>query len=63
MVKKELARQAIEEEILHETFEEFSQRVIKTLQEFPIGKIDRIIESMNGRVETIVKNGGYRTKY
>ena len=62
MAKKQLARQAIEQKILRETFEEFSERVIKTLQEFPHGEIDRTIESMNGRVKTILKNGGVGTQ-
>jgi len=49
---------------MRETFEEFSLRVVKkTMAEYPVEEINRIIESMNGRVEKILKSGGERSKY
>lgn len=62
-VKKRLRRQALDEEIEHETFPEFSTRVRRMLLEFPPEEINKIIESMNKRVDMILKTGGYRTKY
>ena len=48
---------AIEQNIMQETFEEFSLRVKKTMAEYPVEEIKRIIESMNGRVEKTLKSG------
>ena len=62
-VKKRLRRQALDQNIEYETFEEFSERVTKTLLEFPAKDIDKIIDSMGKRVDDIIKTGGYRTKY
>jgi len=63
LAKKKLKAQAIEQKIMRETFEEFSRRVKKTMAEYPVEEINRIIESMNGRVEKILKSGGERSKY
>ena len=61
--KRKLRRQALDEKIERETFEEFSQRVKEMLLNFPANDIDKIIDSMGKRVDTIIKTGGYRTKY
>ena len=63
LAKKKLKAQAIEQKIMQETFEEFSLRVKKTMAEYPVEEINRIIESMNGRVEKILKSGGERSKF
>lgn len=62
-VKKRLRRQALDNKIEFETFEQFSERVKQTLLDFPAKSIDKIIDSMGKRVDEIIKTGGYRTKY
>ena len=62
-IKKELRRQALEDKIEHENFEEFSERVKQTLLNFPARDIDKIIDSMKKRVDDIIDSGGYRSKY
>jgi len=62
-IKKRLRQQALDHQIEHESFEQFSERVQQTLLNFSPNDIDKIIDSMNKRVDTIIKTGGYRTKY
>jgi transposase len=62
-IGKELRQQAIDKKITHETFEEFSQRVTKTLQEYPAVRINKIIESMDKRMDAIIAAKGQRIKY
>jgi len=47
----------------HETREEFVKRIKRTLYGIDTGIIDRTIESMEKRLELIIKNKGERTKY
>ena len=61
-VKKELRRQALQQNIMHETFEEFSTRIITTMKEFPSHLIDCIIDSMAGHMDSIIQGKGERTK-
>ncbi len=63
LVGKELKRQALERRITSETEQEFVDRVIMTMNEFPVESINKIIESMDKRIDMIIKNGGQRTKY
>lgn len=63
LVGKELKKQALERKITSETEEEFVARVIKTMMEFPVEPINKTIESMDKRIQMIIKNGGQRTKY
>ena len=60
---KELNKQAIEKKITKESFEEFSNRIKQTMLTYPIQKIDKIIESMDNRINMILKNQGHRIKY
>ena len=62
-VKHKLGNDAMEQNIEHQTFDEFSKRVQMTLESFSIRKIDRTIESMNKRIGMIIKSKGQRTKY
>ena len=62
-IKKRLRQQALDKQIEQETFEEFSARVKETLLNFPPDDIDKIIDSMDKRVDSIIRTGGYRTKY
>lgn len=63
LVRKELTHQAIAENITKETYEQFSSRVIRTITNFSSTTIDKIIETMDHRMDLIIKNKGNRTKY
>ena len=63
LVSKQLEKDALEMEIKYENFDQFSKRVKNTMMNFSKHTIDKIIESMNKRVVTIVQNRGERLKY
>jgi len=63
LVGKELKQQALDRKITSETEEEFVARVQKTMMDFPVEPINKTIESMDKRIDLIIKNGGQRTKY
>jgi len=63
LVKNDLAKQAVEQQIVHETFREFAIRVKNLMHERYNNVIDNIISSMNKRLDMIIKSKGDRTKY
>ena len=63
IVTAKLERDALRKQITHETFEQFSDRVEKTLCNIDPKLIDRTIESMNKTIELIIKRRGRRLKY
>ena len=63
LVERKLQYDAITKKITHETFEEFSERVRKTMVEFETAAINKIINSMHKRMKLIIKNKGQRLKY
>ena len=63
MVKKQLNRDALEQNITQESYRQFSDRVKETILNFPVAAIDNIIESMNKRMNMIIKNKGQRLRY
>lgn len=63
MVVKKLEKQAISRGITKESFREFSERVKHTMENFPIEKIDKLIESMSNRVHAVIKRKGQRIDY
>lgn len=63
LVTKKLKRQVIENKIEAETKAEFKERVKNTMLNFDIQKIDKIIESMDRRVDAVIDGNGCRTKY
>ena len=62
-VKVELDKQALELNITRETYEEFSERVIRTIKNMPVDVVDKIIESMDNRISLVLSSKGQRTKY
>ena len=62
-VKVELDKQALELNITRETYEEFSERVIRTITNMPVDVVDKIIESMDNRISLVINSKGQRTKY
>lgn len=63
LIEQKLREDAIAENICHETFEQFSNRVRTTIMEYPSVKIDKIVESMDRRITLLLKNKGERLKY
>ena len=63
LVKRKLKKQAIEQQITKETFKKFKTRVKNLMENFPAEKIDHIIDSMDKRIDLILKCKGRRIKY
>jgi transposase len=62
-VKRKLREQAIREQITHETFTQFANRVKTLICNVKISSIDNLIASMPKRMLLIIKGKGNRTKY
>lgn len=62
-VSKELHQQARDQKIFSESKDEFEARIMKTFLEFPVEKINKLIESMPKRIDEIRKRGGKRINY
>ena len=58
----ELDKQVLELNITHETYEKFSERVMTTIKNMPVGVVDKIIESMDSRISLVIFSKGQRTK-
>ena len=63
LVSKQLREDAIDKQITSENFEQFSERVKRTMTNLSKITIDRIIESMNNPVAMIIEKRGQRLKY
>jgi len=58
-----LEEEAIDSKITKESFDEFRNRVLRTLGELDPDVIDKAIDSMPRRMRAIIKGKGSRTKY
>ncbi len=56
IVKNDLGRQAICENITPESFSEFEERILNTLDNTSVDVIDRTIDSMSGRINAVIKS-------
>lgn len=63
LVERKLRDDAVQRDIRRETFNDYVQRVKKTMADFPIQTIDNIIGSMHGRMLKIVARKGQRLTY
>lgn len=63
LVKARLAKDVLDNNITWESFEDFSERVRKTIPSMDKGIIDKTITSMNKRMDLIISKKGGRTKY
>ncbi|CAB4019395.1 Hypothetical predicted protein [Paramuricea clavata] len=63
LVKSQLNKQAVTENITSESYEQFQTRVLQVLRTFPIDIIDKTIDSMSKRINKMISSKGYRTKY
>ena len=59
---EKLRQQALKQNITHETFPEFSDRVTTTLKNFSITEINKTVKSMNNRLQLIKELNGKRIK-
>lgn len=63
IVRKELAQYAKAHNVHHETYQQFSSRVIQTIKSIPIQYINKTIDSLPKRMDMVVKSKGRRIKY
>lgn len=63
LVKDRLTKDAIANNITWESFPDFSKRVRETILNMDKAVIDKIIESMNKRMDLIISKKGGKTKY
>ena len=63
LVAKAIKEDAIQKQIRSETFTQFSERVRDIIVNYPVKKIDRIIGSMDKRVQMVITAKGNRIKY
>ena len=61
--ERKLAQDAIDMNITYETFSEFSARVKQTMESCPVEFIDKLIDSMPGRMLKIIATKGKRLRY
>ena len=63
IASKKLEKDALNEGIIHESYEEFCDRVQRTISGISQELIDKTIQSMSGRITGIIQNNGERLKY
>ena len=63
LVGAQLRKDAREQEIGRETYEQFCHRIKRTMINFPTEVINSTIESMGRRIDAVIKMKGQRTKY
>lgn len=62
-IRTKLNEDALEGKIEHESFQQFCNRVRRTVLAYSPEIIDRTIDSMWKRIDLVIKNKGIRTKY
>ena len=63
LIGEEIQKDTKAKKITRETFDEFSTRVRGIIVNYPIRKIDKIIESMDKRINLVIEVKGNRIKY
>ena len=63
LVVQRLNNEAIEKDITDETFQSFSERLKRSMLSFPVKVIDKIISTMDKRINMVLKAKGQRIKY
>ena len=63
LMKKALREEAIKLKITKESFEEYSKRVVRMTENFPVEIINNTIDSMAKRCHLVLKSRGQRIKY
>ena len=63
LIGKKLREDAVSRNLTKETFSQFSKRKIHTLLAFSTDVIDKGIELMPRRIDSVIRYQGQRTKY
>ena len=63
LVARRLQLQAVTKNIIRESFDEFSTRVINCIFNFSVQEINKIIDSMDKRIRLVISSKGQRIKY
>ena len=63
LVVQKLNNEAIEKGITDETFQSFSERLKRSMLSFPVKVIDKIISTMDKRINMVLKAKGQRIKH
>ena len=63
MVSRMLKRQALQQQLRPETFEQFENRVISTFHSIPVETVNNLIRSMPKRIDMVINNKGKPIKY
>ena len=63
IASKKLEKDALNEGIAHGSYEEFCDRVQRTISGISLELIDKTIQSMSGRITGIIQNNGEQLKY
>ena len=63
IVNSQLRKQARDHKIRCETFEEFKARVMNTFFTFPFVTVNRLIDCIPKRMNSVIRNRGVRLKY
>ena len=58
-----LKRQALQQQLPQETFEQFKNRVISTFHSIPVKTVNNLIRSMPKRINMVIRNKGKGIKY
>ena len=53
---RKLTKDALQQHITDQSFEQFSERVKRTLEAYPYGEIDKIIDSMDKRMGLVYES-------
>lgn len=62
-IRKKILKDSIERGLERESYQEFCRRVKNIIMNFSTEIIDRTIDSMNKRIDTVIANKGLRLKY
>ena len=62
-IQSKLDRYALDQNINKGNLERFPERVRETMVNYPVDTIDKIIDSMDGRMTEIIKCKGRELKY
>ena len=63
IASKKLEKNTLNEGIAHGSYEEFCDRVQRTISGISLELIDKTIQSMSGRITGRIQNNGERLKY
>ena len=63
MVSRMLKRQALQQHLPQETFEQFKNQVISTFHSIPVETVNNLIRSMPKRIDMVIRNKGKGIKY